>query len=128
MSRSERPLSPHLQIYRWQWTMTYSILNRATGIALSAGAVVLAVWVVFLAFAPDLFNLLHWVLGTPVGIFCLIGWTWSLFYHMAGGIRHLFWDAVMGFDLRVGEMSGHFALAFSIVCTVITVGIAFWIA
>lgn len=122
-----RPLSPHLQVYRWQWTMTYSILNRATGVALSVGALVLAVWVMALAFAPQLFVQLHSLLGSPVGVFCLIGWTWSLFYHMAAGVRHMMWDAVLGFDLTTAEMSGHFALLFSVVCTLATVACVYWV-
>ena len=127
MSRSDRPLSPHIQIYRWQWTMTYSILNRATGIALSVGALLLAGWVSTLAFSPPLFESLNALLATPLGVFCLVGWTWSLFYHMAGGLRHLFWDAVKGFDLKTGEITGHLALGFSVVCTAITFGAVYWL-
>ena len=125
-SHGNRPLSPHLQIYKWQWTMTYSILNRATGVALSAGAVLMAAWVITLAFAPDMFNALQALLATPIGVFCLVGWTWSLFYHMFQGVRHMFWDSVMGFDLTVAARTGHLVFGLSVLFTAVTFGFVFW--
>lgn len=95
---TRRPLSPHISIYRWPVTMAASILNRATGIALAAGALLLVWWLVALASGPAEFNAVQLFLGSPLGLFMLLGWTWSLFYHGAAGIRHLIWDSGRGFD------------------------------
>jgi succinate dehydrogenase / fumarate reductase cytochrome b subunit len=107
MKTQDRPLSPHLQIYRWQWTMLYSILHRATGVALSAGTLLLAWWLLALASGPDAFAVANGFVGSILGMLMLFGWTWALMYHLGNGIRHLVWDAGYGFDLDVAQKSGH---------------------
>jgi succinate dehydrogenase / fumarate reductase cytochrome b subunit len=88
----QRPLSPHLGVYRWAPTMLASILNRATGIALSVGAVMLVWWLVAAATGPEAFATVQNFLGSPLGLLMLLGWTASLFFHLFGGLRHLAWD------------------------------------
>ncbi len=88
MSTNDRPLSPHLQIYRWQWTMALSILHRATGVALAAGTLLLVCWLMSLATGATAFADLQKFLVSLPGKVCLIGWSWALFYHLANGIRH----------------------------------------
>jgi succinate dehydrogenase / fumarate reductase cytochrome b subunit len=92
-----RPLSPHIGIYRWPITMVSSILNRATGIALSVGSLLLVWWLVAAASGPEAFASAQGFIGSPLGLFMLLGWTASLFYHFFAGIRHLLWDAGIGF-------------------------------
>lgn len=98
MDRVERPLSPHLGIYRWQVTNSLSILHRATGVALSLGLIVLVAWLVALASGPASYAETLGVLGTGWFKLPLIGWAFCFFYHFANGIRHLFWDVGMGFE------------------------------
>jgi succinate dehydrogenase / fumarate reductase cytochrome b subunit len=92
-----RPLSPHIGIYRWPITMLASILNRATGIALSAGTLLLVWWLVAAASGPAEFATVQGFIGSPLGLLMLLGWTASLFYHFFGGLRHLAWDMGVGF-------------------------------
>ncbi len=115
----DRPLSPHLQVYRWEWTMLYSILHRMTGVGLAVGTTVLVWWLVAMAIGPGAFDLVQSFLGSIIGRLMLFGWTWALFYHLANGIRHLFWDAGMGFELETGRLTGHTVLASSVVLTVL---------
>ena len=91
-----RPVSPHISIYRWPITMVASILNRATGIALSVGSLLLVWWLVAAATGPQSFARVQSFIASPVGLLLLLGWTASLFYHFFGGIRHLVWDTGRG--------------------------------
>src|SRR5207237_7593942 len=92
-----RPLSPHLQIYRWPITMAASITHRATGIALAAGLVLLAWWLLAAATGPDAYGLFVRLAGNVIGEIVLFGFLWSLAYHLLNGIRHLAWDIGYGF-------------------------------
>jgi succinate dehydrogenase / fumarate reductase cytochrome b subunit len=122
MTTGNRPLSPHLQVYRWQWTMMLSITHRATGIALAVGSLLLVCWLLAIASGPDAFAPVHGFLGTWIGRLLLFGWTWSLLYHFANGIRHLFWDAGLGFELPTAQASGYAVVAISLAAT-----LAVWI-
>src|SRR5215213_9810890 len=106
MPRLERPLSPHLSIYRFQWTMALSILHRFTGVALGAGLVLLAWWLVAAASGPEAYALARHFTGSIPGRLLLLGFTFALFYHLCNGIRHLAWDFGLGFDLRTAQASG----------------------
>jgi succinate dehydrogenase / fumarate reductase, cytochrome b subunit len=114
-----RPLSPHLQIYRPQLTSMLSILHRATGIALAVGALYLAVWVMC-AMSPRSYAAFESFNGSIVGRFVLGGWLFSMFYHLCNGIRHLFWDAGYGFELKDAYRSGWIVVAVSLVATVLS--------
>lgn len=92
-----RPLSPHLQIYRWPATMATSIVHRATGVALTAGMAFLAWWLMALAAGPDAYALFASLALTPLGQLVILGFIWSLSFHLLNGIRHLIWDIGHGF-------------------------------
>lgn len=113
-SKSARPLSPHLQVYRWPVTMLTSITHRATGIANSVGTALLAWWLVSLAMGPEAYAAFAGFAGSPIGLLVLFGYTWSLIYHMLNGVRHLIWDTGAGFDNKSAESSGVFVIVVSI--------------
>jgi succinate dehydrogenase cytochrome b subunit len=106
MDRLDRPLSPHLQVYRWQVTNLLSIMHRMTGVALSLGAVVLVGWLVALASGPAAYDSAHALLAAAWFKLPLIGWIFCFFFHLANGIRHLFWDAGSGFEIAQIRASG----------------------
>ena len=101
MAYRERPLSPHLQVYRWQVQMVSSILHRATGVVLSLGSLLLAWGLVALASGAEAWNDFTDLARSPLGFLILFGWTWSLAYHLLNGIRHLLQD--MGIAVGVPE-------------------------
>jgi succinate dehydrogenase / fumarate reductase cytochrome b subunit len=121
---ADRPMSPHLSVWRWHVTMATSILHRATGIALYVGALVVAGWAVALANGPEAFNGYRALLGSPLGLLVLFGLTFSLFYHLANGVRHLFWDTGKGFDPKTADMTGWAAIAFGVVATLLIWAVA----
>ena len=123
MSSDQRPLSPHLQVYRPQITSVLSILHRLTGVALAAGIVVLVWWISAAASSAAYFATVQSIIGSWYGLVLLFGWTFALFYHLCNGVRHLFWDAGRGFELPQVYASGWAVVAASIALTVIA-----WIA
>ena len=125
---SGRPLSPHLQVYRWQYTMLTSILHRATGIALTVGTLLLAWWLVAAASGPEAYATAQGFIGSVFGMLILFGWTFALFYHLANGIRHLVWDAGLGLDLPNAERGAYIVGASSIGLTILVwiVGLIVW--
>jgi len=118
-----RPLSPHLQIYRRQITSVLSISHRATGVALSVGTLLLVWWLVALASGPAAFATAQGFIGSWLGRLLLLGWTFSLFFHLANGIRHLFWDAGYGYELKTTYASGWTVVVASVVLTVLAWGV-----
>ncbi|MBL8831714.1 MAG: succinate dehydrogenase, cytochrome b556 subunit [Rhodospirillales bacterium] len=115
-----RPLSPHLQVYRPQYTSVLSITHRATGVALAVGTLMLACWLVAAATGERAFAGVNAFLGSGFGRVILFGWTVAFFYHLGNGIRHLFWDAGYGFDLPTAEKSGWLVIAFTIAATILS--------
>jgi succinate dehydrogenase / fumarate reductase cytochrome b subunit len=115
-----RPLSPHLQVYKLQLTSVLSILHRATGIALSVGALYLATWVIYAAANPMAYALFQSFNTSIVGRIVLAGWLFCAFYHLCNGIRHLFWDAGYGFELKDAYRSGWIVVAVALVATVVS--------
>ena len=99
-----RPLSPHIQIYRWTLTMMLSILHRATGIALYAGTMLLAWWLLAAATGPEAYAQVQEISSAWYGRLVLFGYTWALLHHMFGGLRHFVWDTGRGFDLKTVEV------------------------
>jgi succinate dehydrogenase / fumarate reductase cytochrome b subunit len=116
---AERPLSPHLQIYKPQITSVLSILHRATGVALSIGLFVLTWWLLAAASGPDAYDQFRRVASSPVGVFFLMGWSYAVFYHFCSGIRHLIMDTGRLFTLPEIYKGGYIMLAASVVLTVI---------
>jgi succinate dehydrogenase / fumarate reductase cytochrome b subunit len=96
--KANRPLSPHLSIYRWRLTMAVSIAHRVTGAGLYAGTLLLVWWLAAAASGPDAFALANAVLGSWPGLVVLFGYSWALIHHMLGGLRHLVWDFGVGLD------------------------------
>jgi len=117
MTSRDRPLSPHLQIYRWQWTMLLSIVHRMTGVALSVGTLLLVWWLVAVAMGPQTYATVQAFMSHWFGRLILLGFTWALFYHLSNGIRHLFWDAGRGYELSTGYGSAWLVVIASIVLT-----------
>lgn len=122
MSQPNRPLSPHLGVYRWQISNTLSIVHRMTGVMLSLGAVVFTAWLVALAGGPDAYLGVIGVLRSLLGVLALAGWTLCFFYHLCNGIRHLCWDAGLGFEIAQARASGKAVVAAAVVLTA-----AFWL-
>lgn len=126
MEKRERPLSPHLQIYRPQLTSVLSITHRATGLALVIGTLVLVYWLLAAASGADAYASAQALLGSWLGRIVLLGFSFALFYHLCNGIRHLFWDAGLGFELKTAYASGHAVIVASIAMTVIAWGLAYY--
>ena len=122
MAQPDRPLSPHLQVYRWQITNTLSILHRLTGVALGAGTLLMAYWLIAIAAGPEAFATAQGFVGSIVGRIILLGFTFALAFHFSNGIRHLFWDSGRGFELSTVHTSGWIVVIASVVLT-----LAIWI-
>ena len=120
MKLVKRPLSPHLQIYKPQLTSVLSITHRGTGVFLSLGALVLTYWLVSLAVSEELFNSFHLHTSFWYGKLFLIGFVFSLYYHLANGIRHLFWDIGLGLEISTTYKSGYFTIFISALLTLAT--------
>ncbi|MGI9417134.1 MAG: succinate dehydrogenase, cytochrome b556 subunit [Geminicoccaceae bacterium] len=119
MAKVDRPLSPHLQIYRWYLTMALSIAHRASGIALSVGLLFMTWWLVALAGGEESFARVEWWKDSVLGVLFLFGMTAALAYHLGNGIRHLFWDMGYGFEPEIARMYGIAVLAFAAAVTVL---------
>jgi len=116
----QRPLSPHLQIYKPQLTALLSISHRATGGFLSLGTLVLVYWLMAVAAGPEAYQQAQQWLSSPISLLLLFAWSFSLFYHLCNGIRHLFWDAGYGFELKTVYASGYLVLVATLLLTVST--------
>lgn len=121
----KRPLSPHLQIYKPQLTALLSISHRATGVFLSLGTLVLVYWLMAAATGPEAYQQAQHLLGSSIGLLLLFAWSFSLFYHLCNGIRHLFWDAGYGFELKTVYRSGYLVLATTFILTLLAWFLAF---
>ncbi len=119
MAQSERPLSPHLQIYRWYLTMALSIGHRVTGIAMALGVLLLTWWLLALASGPEAFATVQAAMHSWFGVLVLFVYTFIVFFHLGNGVRHLVWDAGYGFDPTVAYQSGLAVLAFAGAATVL---------
>lgn len=122
-----RPTSPHLQIYRWTVTMTMSILHRATGLALYAGTVLLVTWLVAAAAGQAPLDRVNALYGSWPGQLVLLGYTWVLFHHLLGGLRHFVWDFIAGLEPGQREALAWANLAGSIVLTLVVWTVFVWV-
>jgi succinate dehydrogenase / fumarate reductase cytochrome b subunit len=114
-----RPLSPHLQIYKPMLTMMMSIVHRVTGAALYFGMLLLAWWLIAAASGPNAYAAFEWFMGSIIGQLVLFAYTWALLHHMLGGVRHLIWDTIHGFEPAEREMLTLATLIGSITLTLI---------
>lgn len=119
MSANKRPLSPFMigPYYKPQITSVLSITHRATGVGLVGGTLILVYWLVAAAFGPEAYQHAQSVVGSMLGQLFLFMWTWALFYHLANGIRHLYWDAGKGFELEEATKTGWWVVWSSIILT-----------
>ena len=121
MSPPKRPLSPHLQIWRWHITMFSSILHRATGIGSVAGIVAVAAWLVCLALGPAAYETFAELSATPIGLIVWFLISLAAFIHLTGGLRHLIWDTGASFEPKKADALTFWTMALGVVLTV-----AFW--
>jgi len=113
-----RPLSPHLQIWRWSVTMASSIFHRVSGFGLALGTILLAAWLLALASGPDSYAIAQAIAAHPLGRLVLFGYTLAFVYHLLNGIRHLVWDVGHGFTPAVATRSGVAVFALTLIVTV----------
>jgi succinate dehydrogenase / fumarate reductase, cytochrome b subunit len=123
-----RPLSPHLQIFRFVWTMTMSIVHRFTGAALYFGMILLVWWLWAASFSDDHFALVQAIFSHWLGLIILFGFTWALIHHALGGLRHLVWDTGRGFDLVTADWMAKGTLIGSVLLTIVLWAIGFAVA
>lgn len=123
-----RPMSPHLQIYRWPLSMALSILHRASGIALSIGTLLLTWWLVAAATSAAAFATVQGFIGSALGMLMLFGWSVALIFHLCTGIRHLAWDMGLGFEPAEYEKSGRAVVIATAVGVVLVwaIGLTVW--
>jgi len=117
-----RPLSPHLSIYKQIPTMMMSIMHRFTGMALYAGTLLVAWWLVAAASGEAYFDWVNAIFGSLLGRLVLLGYTWALIHHMLGGIKHLAWDMGYGFEKEFSTKVARLQIVASVVLT-----LALWI-
>lgn len=123
--KENRPLSPHLQVYKIQITSLLSITHRATGIVLYGGSILWALWFLALAMGPQSYDKIQHFLLSPFGLTILIGWSFSFFYHLCNGIRHLLWDIGYGYEMPMVRFTGWTVIISSFLLTILawTLGI-----
>jgi succinate dehydrogenase / fumarate reductase cytochrome b subunit len=121
VNRGARPLSPHLEVYRFEWTMALSIAHRVTGVGLTLGAVLVSFWLLAAGTDAALFARIDGFLTSWLGGLILLGSTAALWYHFANGVRHLWWDMGYGFELAQAKKTGQWAVAAAAALTAYTV-------
>ncbi len=125
-ARIERPLSPHLQTYRWTLTMALSIVHRATGVALYFGTLLLAWWLIAAASGPTAYAHVQAFTSSFIGLLVVFGYTWALMHHMLGGIRHFVWDLGFAYGDRERNTLAAATLIGSVVFTVLVWVVGYW--
>jgi len=126
MAPRSRPLSPHLQVYRFTLTMAMSIIHRITGIANYAGTLLLVIWLAAAALGEGPLGAVNAFFGHWFGQLILFGYTWSLIHHMLGGLRHFVWDFIQAIDPAGREMIVRVHIALSIVLTLAVWAVFVW--
>jgi len=122
MSNQDRPLSPHMSVYRWPITMTLSILHRLTGAGLSLGFVVLALWLSSASSGKEPYTETIDLLSSTVGRLVLIALLFSFFFHFCNGVRHLVWDTGRGFERQQSNVSAGLVIVMTVVLSFV-----FWL-
>jgi succinate dehydrogenase cytochrome b subunit len=121
MSNTERPLSPHVSIYRWPITMTLSILHRLSGVAMSLGLIAFAAWLLQASAGPEQYQYFRIAMASLPGRALLVGWSFAFFLHLGNGIRHLAWDLGYGFEKHQANAS-----AWIVACAAVLLTAAYW--
>jgi len=122
MTDNQNPLSPHLQIYRWHISSLLSITHRISGVINLLALALIFFWLVVLSFSENNYQLFLLIINSFIGKFILIGFTWSMSFHLLSGIRHLAWDMGYGFEIKTANISGVIVIITSLVLTII-----FWL-
>ncbi len=122
MNDFKNPLSPHLQIYRWHISSLLSITHRISGVINLLALILIFFWLIALSFGESNYELFLLIINSFFGKFILIGFTWSMSFHLLSGIRHLVWDLGYGFEIKTANISGIIVIIFSLVLTII-----FWL-
>lgn len=124
-AKRQRPLSPHLQVYRLPLPALTSITHRITGIGLTVGTLLLVWWLVAAAAGPDAYATASGFIASPIGLVLMFGWTAALWYHLFNGIRHLIWDGARMLSLQQSYSSANLVIGASIGATIVTWVLAF---
>ena len=122
MNDSKNPLSPHLQIYRWHISSLLSITHRISGVINLLALILIFFWLIFLSSGENNYELFLLIINSFLGKFILIGFTWSMSFHLLSGIRHLVWDLGYGFEIKTANITGAIVIISSLVLTII-----FWL-
>ena len=122
MNDSKNPLSPHLQIYRWHISSLLSITHRISGVINLLALILIFFWLIFLSSGENNYESFLLIINSFIGKFILIGFTWSMSFHLLSGIRHLVWDFGYGFEIKTANISGIIVIISSLIMTVI-----FWL-
>lgn len=118
---TQRPLSPHIGVYKFMYTMSLSILHRLTGCVATAGLLAFVWWLMALASGPEAYATAMRCLGSPLGKLLLVGFTFSFIYHFCNGIRHLVWDTGRGLERAQARASGAVVIVAAVVLTIVVV-------
>ena len=119
MQNNNNPLSPHLQIYKWHISSLLSITHRIVGVINIIAITLICFWTISLLFGPVTYQNINFFLNTMFGKFLIISLCWTFSFHILNEIRHLFWDAGFGFDLKISKITGFLALVGSFVLTIL---------
>ena len=122
MTDNQNPLSPHLQIYRWHISSLLSITHRIAGVINLLALIFIFFWLIALSLGESNYESFLLIINSFFGKFILIGFTWSMSFHIFSGIRHLAWDMGYGFEIKTANISGIVVILFSLVSTII-----FWL-
>ena len=122
MTDNQNPISPHLQIYRWHISSLLSITHRIVGVINLLAVILMFFWILILSFSENNYELFLLEINSFFGKFILIGFTWSMSFHILSGIRHLVWDLGYGFEIKTANISGIIVIICSLVLTII-----FWL-
>ena len=122
MNDSKNPLSPHLQIYRWHISSLLSITHRISGVINLLALILIFFWLIFLSLGENNYQSFLLTINSFIGKFILIGFTWSMSFHLLSGIRHLVWDLGYGFEIKTANITGIIVIISSLVLTII-----FWL-
>ena len=114
-----RPLSPHIMNWKWHVTMATSIFHRASGIALYLGTFVIVGWLIAITMGESAYETYAGIIGSPIGLLVQIGFTAAVMYHLANGIRHLFWDAGKGYAPGFANVTAWLTIIFAAVATAV---------
>ena len=118
MNDSKNPLSPHFQIYRWHISSLLSIVHRISGLINLLALILIFFWLIFLSLGENNYQSFLLTINSFIGKFILIGFTWSMTFHLLSGVRHLIWDLGYGFEIKTANISGIIVIFFSLALTI----------